>query len=1224
MTGKIRASFIIATIVFSMLFLPSISNSIGKTVKKTGTNKTSTNDSTISPSAAPSTFDSLNGGDYAMDIAYSWSYSYEAGRSANELTLSVTCGSTTNTYNAGGVWPTTWTGSGSFTLSTIRAVNFNLKIDYVNSGGKFPYTEYNAVSLTADPTTGPTASGSDFFFSASLSFNPIANVQSLTTSVSYANSASPYQVTFSVTNPSGVGTFWFGNVHLQRQIGTGGAWTEIKSWTSQDIPYEVPQAYSYPDSYTTSSNDVNIIYRVELENTHFVYKSLNSPTIVINPTRPFISSMSVVLAKEYSDPGVLTPTDEVYLVISVVNPTAAPVTRLSVEFERGFTDDPQNAILGDTSEPVTIASGDSVSLTFKAAADHSGDFAAYLVPGVLQCLINGLQTVFPYYDQVLNANVNLDTWNWCDITTGTLLQSQRQINYSAWIVGDKPDTLTSMYLTVFVAQSKASNLYELNYLITNKGELNDLKTVLSYISIGTIFLGVKGIVAYLVSIGKLATDLGPAGWIVGVAGAAAWLASAFILPALINSDAQEIAQLILAIGDPVDSDISEIAPITYTPLLNMNIQQEIMNNSYLMHVYNTFDNFNRMQAVTSARVITQERYNAAVALGDETAAELQANTLRSYTSIETSYLNNFLYNNIGVFDGFTIHNIVLNNGSISMNDVYTVISSAQNVVRQAGGFPSAITQYLINEGNTSAEIDQIQNQFLAFNVDTFDNDLIATYNAYDLAANQFFAGESNIISGLYDGANSAIFISRHLDYQPQFTSSSNNQRNREVFEVGITPLFQDVNSGSSATSTLQISNSLSTQAITATINLGGIDASYLSYFSFPSSITIAASQSSPISITINVPDDIPPMVLNPTITISTTVSGITYTKTQSVVYSILDDDVAPPVITIKQFSPPDIFGWQVMIGDGDGLKDVASATYIVTLNGVEISSGTFLETDGWKQISLPVECGVFNISISSTNNENNYPGEEQTSTASASFEITVPFLRDYIIGELTQLDNNVKASSYSQWAKPWYKCVVSWEVDLVSWLFDHGYTNQAYDDLLFTIRPWLAGSTTSEHGKPWDHYTCRNSLITDPVLRSTLVGEVNSILTHVTAYQAACTASAIKSLSNELTTLGQLVNQDLTGSKIAKCDRLLTHVTTAYSALLSDFQQNGIVNCTAINKLQHDIVEIKEIARNSAITTECNTIFGLINTIVNGGSPTCGWDWGWYFCWLYWLCGDDH
>src|SRR5271157_5831801 len=108
MTGKIRASFIIATIVFSMLFLPSISNSIGKTVKKTGTNKTSTNDSTISPSAAPSTFDSLNGGVYAMDIAYSWSYSYEAGRSANELTLSVTCGSTTNTYNAGGVWPTTW------------------------------------------------------------------------------------------------------------------------------------------------------------------------------------------------------------------------------------------------------------------------------------------------------------------------------------------------------------------------------------------------------------------------------------------------------------------------------------------------------------------------------------------------------------------------------------------------------------------------------------------------------------------------------------------------------------------------------------------------------------------------------------------------------------------------------------------------------------------------------------------------------------------------------------------------------------------------------------------------------------------------------------------------------------------------------------------------------------------------------------------------------------
>src|SRR5271157_295801 len=237
---------------------------------------------------------------------------------------------------------------------------------------------------------------------------------------------------------------------------------------------------------------------------------------------------------------------------------------------------------------------------------------------------------------------------------------------------------------------------------------------------------------------------------------------------------------------------------------------------------------------------------------------------------------------------------------------------------------------------------------------------------------------------------------------------------------------------------------------------------------------------------------------------------------------------------------------------------------------------------------------------------------------------TLQSMKNYVSWEINQLNAAVQASSFSQWAKPWYKCVVSWEVDMVSWLYNQGYTNFAKGDLFNTIRPWLAGSTTSQHGKPWDHCTCKDSLVTDSGLRSTLVGDVNSILTHITAYQVACTSDAIKSLGSEIVTLGQLVNQDLTGCRKTKCDRLLTHISTIYSALLADFQQNGIVNCTAICKLQHDIIEIKEIARDAAISKECSTILGLISTIVNGGTPNGYWGWNWYWCWIYLLGDDDH
>jgi len=247
-------------------------------------------------------------------------------------------------------------------------------------------------------------------------------------------------------------------------------------------------------------------------------------------------------------------------------------------------------------------------------------------------------------------------------------------------------------------------------------------------------------------------------------------------------------------------------------------------------------------------------------------------------------------------------------------------------------------------------------------------------------------------------------------------------------------------------------------------------------------------------------------------------------------------------------------------------------------------------------------------------------------TSQVSLTLTVTStsqsMKNYVAGEIDQLNTAIQASSYSEWAKPWYKCLVSWEVDMVSWLFSHDYSNQAYGDLLYVIKPWLAGSTDSQQGKPWDHCMSKDSLVTDPALRVVLVGEVDSILGHITDYQMVRISDAMKSLGKGIATLSNLVNLDLTSSKKAKCDRLLTHVTTTYTVLLSEFQQNGIVNCTAISKMQHDVVEIKEIARNAAITNECNTFLGLINTIANGGSHSC--NWGWYFYLILWLGGENH
>ena len=199
--------------------------------------------------------------------------------------------------------------------------------------------------------------------------------------------------------------------------------------------------------------------------------------------------------------------------------------------------------------------------------------------------------------------------------------------------------------------------------------------------------------------------------------------------------------------------------------------------------------------------------------------------------------------------------------------------------------------------------------------------------------------------------------------------------------------------------------------------------------------------------------------------------------------------------------------------------------------------------------------------------------------------------------DLSTLATMLNATSNSSWSKPWEMRKMVDEIGMVCKLFDAGYYALAYNMLLHDIKPKLTGLKTDENGTRWGNGVFKNPWIVDLAMRLKLRGVLDSALADIKACQETTIHVTLGSLGNNIASIENLVNDQLSGSKKETCDRLISNATTLYWAMLSGFEQSKTVNCINIVRFQATIMRIDAIARNELIQEECSAIFNLLDNI---------------------------
>ena len=946
------------------------------------------------PKASYSPWDLVGAGEYRVDIDYRFSIDYPfalflpIGNSGifDSANIDVISGSQTRSYykTSYGLWDISGRISMAGYGTTIVDFDHVCTYLYTDWGFTLPYDIpiYLSHSITPE-TEGSTFKSGTYrnlvWLSTWTSTYPVAHVNSLSTTVPYIDSPNTYDINFNVENPT-TWDSWTGSVIIERKVGSG-AWTMVYGWADQTIDSNGGEKpFSFTDSYNTASSDVNIQYQVKLFNSHFLYKS-SSTSITINPSRPFISSLSVFLTKEYFDLGRLNPTEEIYLDVYVTNPTAGSVTK-TIQFDRGFADASK---VSSDAKSIIINSGQTEKVRFEAnLLDGYLNDEEYLIPGLMPNVL--------FYDAISHQLITLDEWSWCDLNNGELFETEKLIEFSVWIVeGVNKESLKTITLTTFIPQLKASSLIELRHLISRKRELGDLSNIFSWGGIITTSSGAA--VSVLGALGLIGTTGGPVGLVISLTGVL-FLGLGFLTEYELQQIKKQIVELMIIILDPPDLNIYEIVPIIYEPL-DIDIDDSLLKDSDILEIYNVVNLLNKIEDVTKALRITQERYTAAIMLNEDTAAKLQANVLHDYTQIKINYLNTYISTIKGLYDDFTIENIILKNGSVTMDDVYSVINEGQRYIFNNGGFLTEERQYMREQGYTNDEIDEIESQFLLCDIDEIDNDLVIAYNNYNSNADYITSEKIELINGIYRGINEIKYVSENLDSEIEFTVSVNTPT--RVFETEIKPIYQNSYNGGSASYSLEITNLLEVQAITLDITIENIYPLNPTFFTYPKTININPLETEVIDIDIFIPDNIPPTLLNPNIIIATYINGKPYIESRSFILNINDDDITPALVFLKhKGKSTDGEPGFIELSFNDDESEASANLIIKGPNGFNYINAYSIE--GSYIIDLEVinviELGIYEVTFDVENNdEDGWIGDEEIN----SYQITIDIRDDDIL-----------------------------------------------------------------------------------------------------------------------------------------------------------------------------------------------------------------------------------
>ena len=91
------------------------------------------------------------------------------------------------------------------------------------------------------------------------------------------------------------------------------------------------------------------------------------------------------------------------------------------------------------------------------------------------------------------------------------------------------------------------------------------------------------------------------------------------------------------VEDPPDSNVYEIAEIEYKSIEPL--EENLTRFEHLQDLHDLFATQSIIEDITKAIRISNERYMYAIMHGIYDAAELQANTIKEYTILQTNYYN---------------------------------------------------------------------------------------------------------------------------------------------------------------------------------------------------------------------------------------------------------------------------------------------------------------------------------------------------------------------------------------------------------------------------------------------------------------------------------------------------------------------------------------------------------------------------------------------------------
>ena len=163
---------------------------------------------------------------------------------------------------------------------------------------------------------------------------------------------------------------------------------------------------------------------------------------MVNPLKLFISEFSVTLEHEFYDMGVINPTEIFSIRGYITNPTASAITHdVYLQCNRYFSGSWENE--KDEFNIGTVPANSKMEFSFRVPDLNNirSEDTPYMIPG------------WNYYREN-ELDIHLTPWDWCNLKTGEVYSTSREITFDVWILEDPDDSKLALGLPVYIPDIK--------------------------------------------------------------------------------------------------------------------------------------------------------------------------------------------------------------------------------------------------------------------------------------------------------------------------------------------------------------------------------------------------------------------------------------------------------------------------------------------------------------------------------------------------------------------------------------------------------------------------------------------------------------------------------------------------------------------------------------------------------------------------------------------------